>query len=185
MSITTKQGDQGRTALMYNRKVAKDHPQVDAYGTVDELSCALGLIRCILKGEDDAEVHQSIFQTQQYLVILMGELATIPADLQRYSDDGFEQINDFHVNFLNDWVSVLENKKFTGWATPGENELSARIEMARSICRRAERAVCKYYNSIDCPADSAKLSHPAINPNLLAFLNRLSDILWLLAREME
>src|SRR5436305_12652251 len=86
MSIVTKTGDQGTTGLMYNRRVSKSHPRVEAYGAVDEINAAIGLARAT--AEHDF-VRENLFAIQKDLVILMGELATLPEDLPRYVKDGF------------------------------------------------------------------------------------------------
>src|SRR2546430_4536534 len=86
MSIATKTGDEGETSLMYGRRVPKTHPRVDAYGCVDELNSALGLARASAK---DSFLAEQILAVQKELVVVMGELATAPQDLDRYLKDGF------------------------------------------------------------------------------------------------
>src|ERR1700691_3981417 len=90
MSIATKTGDQGTTGLMYNRRVSKCHPRVEAYGTVDELNTALGLARATAP---NATLGAELITIQKELVTLMGELATLPEDLPRYIRDGFSLVN--------------------------------------------------------------------------------------------
>src|SRR5512137_1913243 len=85
MSIVTKRGDRGTTALMYNRRVSKCHPRVEAYGALDELNAAIGLARA---GDEDEFVRKSLAAIQEELVVLMGELATAVDDLPRYVKDG-------------------------------------------------------------------------------------------------
>ncbi len=85
MSIVTRTGDDGTTALMYGRRVPKSHPRVEAYGTVDELNAALGLARATV---EQNFVSQNLLAIQQDLVVLMGELCVQPEDLQRYLKDG-------------------------------------------------------------------------------------------------
>src|SRR2546425_10061759 len=89
VSIVTRTGDDGTTGLMYNRRVSKCHPRVEAYGAVDELNAALGLARAT--AEDDF-VSENLLMIQKDLVLLMGELATMPADLQRYVKEGFRVV---------------------------------------------------------------------------------------------
>ena len=89
MSIVTKTGDKGTTALMYGRRVSKGHPRVEAYGCVDELNTALGLARAT--AEHDF-VRDNLLLIQKDLVILMGELATAVADLSRYVKDGYSLV---------------------------------------------------------------------------------------------
>src|ERR1700689_3448074 len=86
MSIATKTGDDGSTGLMYNRRVSKCHPRVEAYGAVDELNAALGLARA---SAQHTFVRDRLLEIQRHLVTLMGELATRPEDLLRYAKDGY------------------------------------------------------------------------------------------------
>src|SRR5208282_5827389 len=88
-SIVTKTGDDGTTGLMYNRRVSKCHPRVEAYGAVDELNTALGLARAAAPPFNLAE---QVIVIQKELVILMGELATQPEDLPRYLQNGFSVV---------------------------------------------------------------------------------------------
>ncbi len=173
MSIATKTGDAGETSLMYGRRVSKTDARVDAYGCVDELNAALGLARV---AAHDSFVAEQIRLIQRELVTVMGELATSPQDLERYQKDGFALTTDVMVARLTTAIDELEKDKNLygkGWATPGETPLAAALDLARTICRRAERRV-------------AALSSPAeANPEILRYLNRLSDLCWLLARYVE
>jgi len=173
MSIATKTGDTGTTALMYNRRVPKTHPRIEACGAIDELNAAVGVARATAK-ED--YVRNRLLPVQQDLVALMGELATIPEDVPRYTKDGFARITPELVGKLDEAVAFIESEKvsFKGWATPGSNLSSAALDVARTICRRAERRVCELQ-------EKGEIQNPAI----LVYLNRLSDALWLLARWSE
>lgn len=152
---------------------------------VDELGCCLGLIRPALNPELQAPFLELILSIQGDLVLLMGELATSASDLDRYAGDGFKRIDLGKIDFLSEWATKLENRKFKGWSTPGANEASARTELARAVCRRAERAVCKFYTSLTQEDKAAnKADNPATSP-IIIYLNRLSDVLWLLARHLE
>src|SRR5712691_2905543 len=141
MSIITKTGDKGTTGLMYNRRVSKCHPRVEAYGVVDELNAALGVARAA--AEDDF-VTQNLLAIQKDLVILMGELATTPEDLQRYVKDGYRLATPEMTGRLEQLAKDIEGQHITydGWATPGASQTSASLDIARTICRRAERRVC-------------------------------------------
>jgi cob(I)alamin adenosyltransferase len=173
MSIVTKKGDDGTTGLMYNRRVSKRHAQVEAYGTVDELNAALGLARSAAGHE---VLRQQLFGIQKDLVTVMGELATLPEDLTRYVKDGYEVVGPELVAKLDAIAHEIESQKvsFQGWATPGANPAAASLDLARTICRRAERHICGL-------REDGKLD----NPQIVIFLNRLSDVLWLLARWAE
>jgi len=173
MSISTKKGDDGTTGLMYNRRVSKCHPRVEAYGTVDELNAAIGLARASCQSEF---VGRNLLAVQQDLVILMGELATQVEDLSRYIKDGFTQVTSEMTTKLDCLVKEIEaqNVAYQGWATPGATLHSAALDVARTVCRRAERCVC----ALD---ETDQLS----NSEIVVYLNRLSDALWLLARWVE
>lgn len=173
MSISTKKGDQGTTALMYNRRVSKCDPRVEAYGSVDELNAAIGLARATGTREF---VTANLLAIQGDLVILMGELATAVEDLPRYSRDGYSKVTSEMTAKLDQLVEQIEAQKipYKGWATPGATAHSAALDVARTVCRRAERAICALQ-------ETKQLS----NPEVIVYLNRLSDLLWLFARWVE
>ena len=173
MSIVTKTGDDGTTALMYGRRVPKNHPRIEAYGTVDELNAALGLARATVR-EDF--LRENLLAIQQELVVLMGELAVLPKDLPRYVKEGYSVVAPTITAKLEALVREIEaqNISFKGWATPGATASSATLDLARTICRRAERRVCALQ-------ESGELK----NAEIVVYLNRLSDLLWLTARWAE
>jgi cob(I)alamin adenosyltransferase len=173
MSIVTKTGDQGTTGLMYNRRVSKCHPRVEAYGAVDEINAAIGMARAT--AEKDF-VRDNLLMIQKDLVVLMGELATLPEDLPRYVKDGFLLVTPELTAKLEKVVAEIEAQKiaYKGWATPGATVHSAALDVARTVCRRAERRVCVL--------EEAKQLH---NAEIIIYLNRLSDLLWLFARWAE
>jgi len=173
MSITTKTGDQGTCGLMYNRRVSKAHPRVEAYGCVDELNAALGLARATASHDF---VRDNLLVLQKDLITLMGELATAPEDLARYAKDGYALVSPDMTAKVDRLAQEIEGQKvkLQGWATPGASVASAALDMARTVCRRAERRVCALH-------EAGQLQ----NPEIIVFLNRLSDLLWLLARWTE
>jgi cob(I)alamin adenosyltransferase len=174
MSIATKTGDAGQTSLMYGRRVAKSDPRVDAYGCVDELNAALGLVRVTAT---EPFIADDVLAIQKELITVMGELATATEDLPRYTKDGHELTTAAMVDRLSAAVADLEQNKlvnFKGWAIPGSTMLSAALDIARTTCRRAERRVA------DLGASGAQ-----VNPEILRYLNRLSDLCWLLGRFVE
>lgn len=173
MSIATKTGDQGQTALMYGRRVPKTDRRVEAYGCVDELNAALGVVRA---SAGAALVLPQVIAIQKDLVTVMGELATAPEDLGRYQKDGFSLTTPGMVDHLTAIIDDLEKDKSLyekGWATPGGTPLAAALDVARTVCRRAERRVA----ALDSAPDAAS--------EVLRYLNRLSDLCWLLARFVE
>ena len=173
MSIATKTGDAGETSLMYGRRVPKTDARVDAYGCVDELNAALGLARATASNDF---LTEQIYAVQKDLVIVMGELATGAEDSERYLKDGFQQTSAAMTDRLTGVVDDLEGRlgKFKHWSVPGETMESATLDLARTVCRRAERRVAALM-----AADSK------FNAEILRYLNRLSDLCWLLARYAE
>jgi cob(I)alamin adenosyltransferase len=158
---------------MYNRRVSKTDPRVEAYGSVDELNAALGLARASAKFPFVAE---SILLAQGHLVTLMGELATLGGDLTRYRADGYPTVTAEMTASVEEIARKIEAQKvaFNGWATPGGNLSAATLDVARTTCRRAERRVQALREAGDLE-----------NSEVTVYLNRLSDLLWLLARWAE
>jgi cob(I)alamin adenosyltransferase len=174
MSIATKTGDSGETALMYGVRVSKTDARVEAYGTVDELNAALGLVRATT---DERIVLEVVLSVQKELVVLMGELAVADKDRERYLKGGYEAVTALMVDRLTDVVNDLEKNHhvdFKHWATPGNTLSSAALDLARTTCRRAERRVVALCEQKDY-----------VNPESIRYLNRLSDVLWLFARFIE
>jgi cob(I)alamin adenosyltransferase len=170
MSIVTKTGDTGETSLMYGRRVPKTDPRVDAYGCVDELNAALGVARAL---NGDAFVSEQVLAAQKDLIVVMGELATAEEDLDRYVKDGFHLTTAPMVDRIDVVIVDLEKDKSLypkDWVLPGGNPVAAALDVARTTCRRAERRV-------------AELKR--IYPEVLRYLNRLSDLCWILARYCE
>ena len=174
MSIAIKTGDSGETALMFGIRVSKTDVRVEAYGTVDELNAALGLVRATT---GERIVQEVVLSVQKELIILMGELAVADKDRERYLKGGYEAVTAPMVDRLSDVVNDLERNyhvDFKHWATPGHSLSSAALDVARTTCRRAERRVVALS---ECP--------DYVNPESIRYLNRLSDVLWLFARYIE
>lgn len=174
MSIATKTGDAGETSLMYGRRVPKTDPRVAAYGSVDELNASFGLARVTAS---DPFLTEEIYAIQKELIIVMGELATALEDLDRYQKDGFQLTTSALVDRLTAVVNDLEKNKlgqFKGWAVPGNSLNGAALDLARTVCRRAERQVAALIEG-----------NEKFNREILRYLNRLSDVCWLLARYAE
>jgi len=174
MSIATKTGDEGETSLMYGRRVPKTDARVDAYGGVDELNSAFGLARAT---SSDSFLTDQILAIQKELVVVMGELATANEDLERYQKDGFKLTSVAMTDRLTAIVDDLEKNrlgKFKDWAVPGKTLDAATLDVARTTCRRAERRVA-----------ALMFADPNFNREILRYLNRLSDLCWLLARLAE
>ena len=157
---------------MYGRRVAKDHPRVEAYGSVDELNAALGLARSLAQ-KTQKDLLEKI---QKALVGLMGELAVASEDLHRYEADGFARLQDADLDLLDREIEKMEKAapKARGWSTPGGSTAGAALDLARTVCRRAEREVWKL-----------EKAQGRIRSLVPRYLNRLSDLLWLLERATE
>ena len=174
MSIVTKTGDKGETSLMYGHRVSKGDARVDAYGCIDELTAALGLARSIAT---DKFISDEILAAQKDLIVLMGELATAPADQKRYAKDGFQITTPAMVDRISTVIADLEKDESLypkGWVIPGGARVSAALDFARTTCRRAERYIA-----------ALNISDVKFNVEILRYLNRLSDLCWVLARYVE
>ncbi|MDP4611769.1 MAG: cob(I)yrinic acid a,c-diamide adenosyltransferase [Opitutales bacterium] len=172
MSIATKTGDAGTTALLFGKRVPKTHLRVMTYGRIDELTSVLGLCRahCEIEGTKDL-VHG----IQKELIYLMSELATDDADQARFLEKYADQyISEKMVERLTVTIQTMESNDggFAGWTYPGNTIADAFFDQARTTCRRAERGVV-----------ALKESGAIVRPELMQYLNRLADLLWLLGRE--
>ena len=135
---------------MFGRRVPKTDPRVVANGAVDELNAALGTVRATIA---DPFITEKILVIQRELVVLMGEFAVLPEDRDRYITGGFQFIEAAAVDQLTAHIDDLEKNhriSYEGWATPGANPGSAALDVARTVCRRAEREVVKLRESSTC-----------------------------------
>ena len=163
MSITTKTGDSGETGLLFSKRIQKCHPRIVACGDVDEVNAAVGVAKAHLQGT----YHTRLETIQNVLIALMGELATLPTDEKKYQSSKFDKLTEENVKQLEGWIDEIESHKLTikGWALPGETIASSYLDFARSVCRRAERSVVSLNSS---------------KSRCIVYLNRLSDLLWLM-----
>jgi cob(I)alamin adenosyltransferase len=177
-SITTRRGDSGETDLLFGSRVSKTHPRIQALGDVDELNAVLGWIRVYGQTPDALRIAEKV---QLQLIDLMGELATPTGREQRYDEThSSHQLGEKEIQWLDDEVQRIEDEgdfKFTGWVLPGGRgkPAGAACDQARAVCRRAERSVLAM--------DETPEALP--NREVVKYLNRLSDLLWLLARWEE
>ena len=167
--VTTGTGDTGYTGLLGSERVAKYDPRPDTFGTVDEATSALGLARAMTQ---DAKVKKIIFDIQNDLYYLMAELAATP---ENYEQMGFRMTAE-HVQRLEQVEEALKQEveipnKFI---IPGDTPDGAALDLARSIIRRAERM-------------AVKLLHDGVieNGEVVRYLNRLSDLVFIIARYIE
>ncbi len=173
MSIATRKGDKGKTGLLHGQRVSKDHPQIEAVGAFDELNVEIGAARLHSK---DPAVRDLLKAVQGTLIAVMGEIACAEEDAAGHSKSKFARLGDGDLKRLDKCLAELESKgfKFDGWATPGANQAALAFDRARVAARRAERRLAAL------PAGGREP-----RPLLLMWTNRLSDVLWLLARDAE
>jgi len=165
MKIYTKTGDSGDTSLFGGQRVPKDAMRIEAYGTVDELNSIIGIARC--QGSNP-EIDALLDRIQQELFALGADLAT-PRSLGKESiqrfDDGETQALERVIDRLEPNLQPIRN-----FILPGGSPQAAHLHLARTVCRRAERAVVRLSR------------HEDIGKGAVAYLNRLSDLLFVLAR---
>lgn len=168
-SITTGGGDDGDTSLFSGERVGKDDPRTCAYGDVDELNSVLGVARA---ASTRREVRDVLLAVQRALFVLGAELATAPG----YADRLPLRVDQAMLNEWEKRRDALEAgvRMPSGFIIPGGTLAAGHIDHARTIARRCERKVVTLHR------DGAVTNH-----RLLVWLNRLSDILWLLARQEE
>ena len=172
-SIATRTGDDGTTSLLYGQRVPKDHPQIEAVGAFDELNAAIGFAKAT---SPDEERKAALELIQRDLVALMGELACAESDAARYAASNFQKIGEAELARVDAAIAALEARPvgLDGWATPGANLPASALDLARTAARRAERRL------VALPAHGR-----SVRPVVRQFVNRVSDLLWLLARAAE
>ena len=165
MKIYTKKGDQGTTFLFGGGPYPKDAERIAAYGEVDELNSVIG---CALSEMKEELLSSALSQIQEQLFVLGAELATVnPTEKMK---EGFLQ--PLHVTELEELIDQLEAKlkPLKKFILPGGHKGAALLHLARTVCRRAERSM-------------VRSSHDqALRPELLTYINRLSDLLFVMAR---
>ncbi|HEX6131009.1 MAG TPA: cob(I)yrinic acid a,c-diamide adenosyltransferase [Actinomycetota bacterium] len=167
--IYTRTGDDGSTGLLYGGRVPKDDPVTEAYGTTDEAVAALGLARALAP---DGSVAGDLLALQRSLFVVGADLATNPSERARLEPD-VSLVTAAMVERLERRIDelVAERPLPDVFVVPGANPASAAIDLARTVVRRAERAVVGLEREGREP-----------NPEVRRYLNRLSDLLFVLAR---
>jgi len=168
MSIATKRGDGGQTGLAGGIRVSKSSLRVEAYGTIDELNSLLGLARSHC---DDADLRERTKLIQRELFRIGSGLAT-PPESRKLQVPVTEEMVEGLTHQVHE-IEAIEGL-LSDWSLPGEHPTGAAYDVARTVCRRAERCVVRLIESGE-----------TIEPNILAYINRLSDLLWLFARKIE
>lgn len=167
--VTTRTGDEGYTSLLGDTRVPKYHRRPEAFGTVDEATSVLGLARAHIA---DPDLNERVRALQRDLYVLMAELATPP---ENYAKVDFK-IESSHVEALEQWSESLKAQVEIGnqFVIPGGSVEGAALDAARTVVRRAERQVARLYHEGD-----------VTNVEVVRYLNRLSDLLFILARFVE
>ncbi|MDA0205174.1 MAG: cob(I)yrinic acid a,c-diamide adenosyltransferase [Acidobacteria bacterium] len=168
MSIATKRGDAGQTGLAGGIRVSKNSMRVEGYGTIDELISSIGFARSICP---DEPIRTLLKEVQRELFSLGSALATPPESSKKPPVITAEMVERLTSEIHR--VEAVEGV-LADWSIPGEHPVSAALDVARTICRRAERQ-----------AVALKESGEDVAAEILAYLNRLSDLLWIQGRLVE
>ncbi|NQW55486.1 MAG: cob(I)yrinic acid a,c-diamide adenosyltransferase [Chloroflexi bacterium] len=177
--VATGKGDTGTTGLLFGGdRISKDDVRTEAYGTIDEATAALGMARAELiglTGEGIAGLDETILSIQRDLFVIGAELATNP-DAWNRLEEGRTKVSPKMLARINTLLAATEAAiEFPkDFVIPGSSKASSAIELARTIIRRAERWCVTLGREGLLPGE-----------HLLAYLNRLADLLWLLARQAE
>jgi cob(I)alamin adenosyltransferase len=184
-AVATGRGDDGTTGLLYGgERVRKDDLRTEAYGAIDEAIAALGLARAELSGQARTgpleprlvRLAEQVLRIQRELFVVGAELATNPDARDRARDD-VTRVSDGMVAGMDELLREAEAgiELPREFVVPGETRLSAALELARTVLRRAERRAVTLSLNDESLADS----------RVLAYLNRLADLLWVMARAAE
>jgi cob(I)alamin adenosyltransferase len=167
--IYTKAGDDGTTGLLYGGRISKADPATEAYGTTDEAVAVLGLARALT---EDPELADRLLSLQRQLFVVGADLATNP-DERGKLQPGVSLVTDGDVDGLETWIDelVTAHPLPNAFIVPGANPVSACLDVARSVVRRAERRVIEL-----------REAGAEVNDAVVRYLNRLSDLLFVLAR---
>lgn len=169
MKIYTRTGDSGETALFGGGRVSKDHHRVVAYGTVDEVNASVGVAAAAI---EDGEILKRLEQIQHDLFALGARLATAPPQGDRPRPKGVPELPLDRVAEMEGWMDAAdaELSPLRAFVLPGGTEGAAALHLARTVCRRAERAVV-HLGTLE-----------PVEEGIIVYLNRLSDLLFTFAR---
>jgi cob(I)alamin adenosyltransferase len=169
VGIYTKTGDDGTTGLLHGGRISKADPVAEAYGSIDETVAALGLARALL---GPSELHDLILRLQRELFVVAADLATNPERRSKL-EPGVSLVVPTMIDFLEGIIDTEVEARPLGkeFLVPGANPESAALDVARTFARRAER------RAVELRETGAN-----VNADALRYLNRLSDLLWVLAR---
>jgi cob(I)alamin adenosyltransferase len=169
MKVYTRKGDDGTTGLLFGGRVAKDSSAIEANGAVDEAQAQLGMVRAEV--EQGSQLDGLLVKLERDLYVLMAELATAEANRHKLRP-GTTEVSEAMVVEIEELIDRLtgEFPPVTEFVIPGHDRVAAGLDMARTVVRRAERRV---------------LPVAVPGSQVLAYLNRLSDLLWTMARWQE
>lgn len=168
MKIYTKTGDDGKTSLFRGGRVSKDNDRIEAYGSIDELNSILGIV---LTEITDKEVEKVLIKIQNDLFVVGSDLATVKESNEN-NDKKVLRVSKEMIEFLEKQIDYFDEKlpPLTNFVLPGGTKSAANLHHARTVCRRAERKVVKL------------MAAAGISDDVLIYLNRLSDFLFVLSR---
>ena len=170
--VYTRTGDEGDTGLVGGRRVAKEHPRIEAYGTVDELNSVIGLCRSFLaqkkRSKHRDKLDLILEATQQRLFDIGSELATLPGD----EYEGQVKVSTEETYWIEEVIDMMNDDldPLKSFILPGGTSLNAFLHQARTVCRRTERAVLRLHRDEE------------VSSEICTFLNRLSDFLFVCGR---
>jgi len=165
MRISTKKGDNGETGLFDGKRVKKSDPIIKIIGELDELNSFLGFAKVAVKDIYIFDVFERMQNDVFRIMAIVGNEMQPPKNIKMIGDEDIEYLEK-QVEKMESSMSVISQFEF-----PGKNELSARIHLARAVCRRTERKIVEYTEKLKIPL------------SILKYLNRLSDLLFLFAHE--
>jgi cob(I)alamin adenosyltransferase len=174
-AVATGKGDDGTTGLLFGGRISKDDPLTEAYGTVDEAVAVLGIARAALMEPEFAGLADLILRFQRELFVVGAELATNPSARDRLTD-GVTRVSEHMLVSLESELAEREGQieMPREFVVPGNTSASAALEVARTVLRRAERRVVALTRSGEFSSEW-----------LVPYINRLADLLWVLARVAE
>ena len=172
VKIYTKKGDDGTTSLWYGGRVPKNSPRTEAYGALDEACSALGLARALCTADGADELAADILRLQDDLFVAGAELATAPEAAGRL-EDGISRVTDEMVTEAEALIDryMAEVELPPKFVIPGGNQLSAQLDVARTVIRRAERRISTLVEADEIAGET-----------LVHFVNRASDLAYAMAR---
>jgi cob(I)alamin adenosyltransferase len=171
--VYTKTGDKGQTSLVGGKRVPKDSPRIEAYGTIDELNSVVGLARVfndenLEAGDAHQFLNEVLCRIQDELFDLGSELATPPEQFK----EGMYRVGDDEIERLEQWIDQCQEdlEPLKSFILPGGGRIGAYLHQCRTVCRRAEREILRLSREEE------------INPSMIKYVNRLSDLFFVLSR---